>query len=148
VTLHHVPQDGSSLLLWKNFKIVSLIHLRLSSRRKPRIYFDGNRILVFGEDHIGSIILVYQVLGPEFQGLSEQTSTSGEASGGVYHLCEPPAVRFANRIRHVALGGIEGLDSMHMTCNDRFVLANTRTGNHLGSSPCPEGLLLIDLHDD
>lgn len=146
VTFHHSPQDGSSLLLWQNFQIVSLIHLRLSPRRKPQVHFDGNRIVVLGQDHIGCIILVYQILGSEFQD-ALNGNNSGEASGGVYDLKEIPAVRFANRIRHVALDGIEGLDSMQMACNDRFIVANTRTGNHLGTSPFSEGLLVIDLED-
>jgi hypothetical protein len=37
---------------------------------------------------------------------------------------------------------------MHMTCNERFLIVNTNTGNLLGSSPYAEGLLVIDLQDD
>jgi hypothetical protein len=167
VTLQHSREEGSSLLVWKvtkgdgdnddsSWEIISLIHLRLSSRRKPRISYDGNRILVFGEDHIGPIILVYQVRSaggweydddPDVSQAEEDDSHAGEASGGVYHLTKVPVVRFANRIRHVALGGIDAMDSMHMTCNERFLIVNTRTGNHLGSSPFSEGLLVIDLQD-
>ena len=160
VTLHYSREEGSSLLVWKrqqrrednapSWDIVSLIHLRLSTRRRPRVQFDGNRIIVFGEDHIGHILLVYQVCGAETVGVEDNANEdgiAGEASGGVYHLAFPPLVRFANRIRHVALDGIEAMDSLHLTCNERFLIVNTRTGNHLGSSPFSEGLLVIDLQD-
>lgn len=152
LTLHHNRDEGSSLLLWKlvknSWEVVSLIHLRLSSRRRPYIAYDGHRIIVFGEDHIGPIILVYQVLNSDDEVDFEMEHQQGEASGGVYHLTYPHAVRFANRVRHVALGGIDALDSIHMTCNERFIIVNTRMGNHLGTSPCPEGLLVIDLEDN
>lgn len=151
LTLHHNREEGSSLLLWSllkgSWEVVSLIHLRLSSRRQPYITYDGHRIIVFGEDHIGPIILVYQVLNSDDDIDFEMERHTGEASGGVYHLTHPYAVRFANRVRHVALGGIDPLDSIHMTCNERFIIVNTRMGNHLGTSPFPEGLLVIDLED-
>jgi hypothetical protein len=48
----------------------------------------------------------------------EDDSYNGEVSGGVYHLTKevPVVARFANRIRHVALGGIVDAmdDDMHM----------------------------------
>jgi hypothetical protein len=58
-------------------------------------------------------------------------------------------VRFANRIRHAALGGIEDFESLHMTCNEHFTLVNTTTGNLLsgGRIPFQGGLLVIDLED-
>jgi hypothetical protein len=152
LTLQHHPEEGSNLLLWRpsgneNFAVVSRINLSLLSRRRPCISFDGNRLIVFGEDHIGPIILVYAVCNADYF-LPEDCST-GEQSGGVYNLTNPPQVRFANRIRHVALGGIDKLDSIHMTTNERFIIVNTKTGNLLNEtfSPFSEGLLVIDLQD-
>jgi hypothetical protein len=172
VTLQHSCDEGSSLLLWKHcqanskdddankngaaYQVVSLINLRLSSRRRPRVYYDGSRLIVFGEDPVGAMILVYQMAGtevPDFEEDDEDDDGDGEASsvgggGVVYNLTSPPQVRLANRIRHVALGGMDSFDSMHMTCNERFLIVNTNTGNLLGSSPYAEGLLVIDLQDD
>ena len=73
VSLQHCPNNGSSLLLWRkdmdqslneSFRIVSCINLPLAggSAQAPRVHYDGRRILVFGQDHIGMIILVYHVL--------------------------------------------------------------------------------------
>lgn len=153
VTLHYHSVEGSSLLLWRKreneFKVVSLINLRLSSRQKPRIHYDGNRLLVFGQDHIGVIILVYHVANGDNQLPSDDDTTTGEHSGGVYNLTDQPELRFASRIRHAALGGIDRLDTIHMTANERFIIVNTKTGNLLGevAPSLPEGLLVIDLQD-
>jgi hypothetical protein len=162
VTLQHHREEGNCLLLWrannnspKQFEIVSLINLPLSSRRVPRVSYDGSRLIVFGEDHIGTIILIYHVVCDDYMGSlhrepQESSSSCGEASGGVYNFTSGrPRVRFANRIRHVALGGIDpSFDSIHMTCNERLIVVNTRTGNLLsGASPFSEGLLVIDLQD-
>ena len=156
VSLQYDQNEGSSLLLWKRdstdgeFKVVSIINLRISSRRKPRVSYDGNRLIVFGEDHIGMIILVYHVSNGDTIFPAEEDSATGEHSGGVYNLSNPPQVRFANRIRHAALGGIDRLDGIQMTTNERFIIVNTKTGNLLGGGapfPCSEGLLVIDLQD-
>mgnify|MGYP005852423977 CR=1 FL=1 len=160
VTLQHSLSDGSSLLLWQknddplsreDFKVVSMINLPLSSiARAPRIFFDGRRIIVYGSDHIGMIILVYQVLSSnEDIRHFQPTRMMEETSGGVYNFSSPPKARFANRIRHAALGGLKYYDSIHMTCNERFIIVNTKTGNCLTDSACPysEGLLVIDLDD-
>lgn len=147
VTLQHVRHEGSSLLLWKanaagKFEVASIVNLRRSTRRVPRVTYDGSRLIVFGEDHIGAIILIYNIACGEFERFEEEEC---EVSGGVYNLTSPPMIRFANRIRHAALGGIDSFDSIHMTCNERMIIVNTRTGNLLGSSPFADGLLVIDL---
>lgn len=160
VTLQHSRTEGTSLLLWRDYQIVSLINLPLWSRRIPRIHYDGTRLIVFGQDHIGAIVLIYHCA--TFQTRTELSSLKmededeewdGDGSGGVYNLLRTKkfnGVQLANRIRHAALGGLDGyaMDTMHMTCNERFLIINTRTGNLLGSSPIPEGLLVIDLLDD
>jgi hypothetical protein len=149
VTLQRHRDEGTSLLLWRQGKVVSLINVPLSPKRVPRVYYEGNRLVVFGEDHIGMIILVYNVACDDFVvATSDDDEPLGEASGGVFNLTRPPVVRFANRVRHVALGGIDTFDSIHMTCNERFLIVNTRTGNLLGECPLPEGLLVIDLLDN
>lgn len=163
VTLHYDRNEGSSLLLWRltgrtlkngeedgTFTVASLINLRLSARRKPRVSYDGNRLIVFGEDHIGMIILIYQISNGDIQFHEDDTTTTtGEHSGGVYNLTTPPQVRFANRIRHVALSGIDRFDSIHLTANERFIIVNTKSGHLLGGTSCPfsEGLLVIDLEE-
>jgi hypothetical protein len=76
--------------------------------------------------------------------------TKGQLDGGVFDMSSTSRVRFANRIRHTALGGIEDVESLRMTCNERFILVNTKTGNLLseGTIPFQEGLLVIDLEDN
>jgi hypothetical protein len=166
VTLQHSRTEGSSLLLWRfqeessSFHITSLINLPLWSRRIPRIFYDGTRLIVFGQDQIGAIFLIYHCTATSHKNNNNELSPlvspqekeecDGDGSGGVYNLTHPPrGVQLANRIRHAALGGLDdyAMDSMHMTCNERFLMVNTRTGNLLGSSPVPEGLLVIDLQD-
>jgi len=160
VSQHHSRVEGTSLFLWKKigrdvvscFRVVSQINLPLSPRRKPRIHYDGRRIIVLGEDHIGVIILVYHVYSstedvdyfPPSPG-----KKLGDESGGLYNYTVQPHVRFANRIRHAALGGLERFEGMYMTCNERFLVVNTKTGNLLGggSSPTGDGLLVVDLKE-
>eukprot|EP00980_Cylindrotheca_fusiformis_P007484 scaffold1549_cov105-Cylindrotheca_fusiformis.AAC.13 len=173
VTLQHSQREGTSLLLWRrykdddddSFRIVSLINLPLWSRRIPRIHYDGTRLIVAGQDHIGAIILIYHCATPtcqaEMPALMTQDNDNddlecnnrGDGSGGVYNLTTTRGhhkTQLVNRIRHAALGGLNDsvMDSMHMTCNERFLIINTRTGNLLGTSPIPEGLLVIDLQEE
>jgi hypothetical protein len=179
-----------------DYQVAAWINLPLSPRRVPRVYFDGTRLIVLGQDHIGIIILIYHVLSTAssledihlFQvsasvdsSSSSLSSASSSASGGqrgddhhddivagsggVYNLSidattgkRLPRVRLANRIRHVALGGLSSMDSIHMTCNERFLIVNTKTGHLLPStgvagggssdgSGAADGLLVIDLLD-
>ena len=166
VTLQHSASKGSSLLLWRknddskdstgdsttndDYRPVSIINLPLSGMsRAPRVVFDGRKILVLGQDQIGVIILVYHVLSSnEDIHFFQQETRLEETSGGVYNLTTPSRARFANRIRHAALGGLQYYDSIHMTCNDRFIVVNTKAGNLLSdfASAYAEGLLVIDLH--
>lgn len=66
VTLQHRRSEGTTLMLWQkrggSFGLTSLLNLPLSTQRKPQVAYDGKRIVVFGQDHIGLIILVYRVL--------------------------------------------------------------------------------------
>jgi hypothetical protein len=160
VTSQHSREEGTSLLLWNKrdkeepYQIVSLINLPLLPRRRPRFWYDGIRLIVFGQDHIGLIILIYHVLNSMDDDDAHLFSTlrccgGEESSGGVYNLTnDPPRVRLANRVRHVGLGGISSReDSIHMTCNERLLVVNTKTGNLLPneSSCAADGLLVIDL---
>jgi hypothetical protein len=140
-----------------------MINLPLAVQCHPAIHYDGRRLIVFGMDHIGLIILVYHVLGTrydqnEFNDTTTSSSTcsassgggGGEESGGVVQLTSERTVRFVNRIRHAGLGGLEYFDSMLMTVNERFVIVNTKTGNLIGSGVgaarnATDGLLVIDL---
>jgi hypothetical protein len=159
ITQQNSRAEGTTLLLWKKvggdldneFQVVSQINLPLSPLRKPRVHYDGRRIVVCGQDHIGVIILVYHVFSStedvEYFPLNFDTKL-GDESGGLYNFTMNPHVRFANRIRHAALGGLERFEAMFMTCNERFIMVNTKTGNLLGggASPSGEGLLVIDLY--
>uniref|UniRef100_A0A7S3KXL9 F-box domain-containing protein n=1 Tax=Amphora coffeiformis TaxID=265554 RepID=A0A7S3KXL9_9STRA len=162
-TLQHNSAHGSTLLLWKprqqedqgaTFDVETIIHLPLSSRRTPKIVYDGRRLLVYGQDHIGMILLVYHVrYSNEDMSVFDQVPVGESTSGGVVNVGHVPNTRFANRIRHVALSGMENIlyEALYMTANERFVILNTKGGNLLSSgssSPYREGLLVIDLQDE
>jgi hypothetical protein len=79
VTKQRNSDSGTTLLLWQQlkissevaldpaqFQIVSMINLPLSSRCHPEVHYDGRRLVVFGQDHIGMIILLYRVLGTRY----------------------------------------------------------------------------------
>ncbi len=56
-----------------------MINLPLSARCQPAVHFDGRRLIVFGKNHIGLIILVYQVLGTRYdQNEFEEKCREGE----------------------------------------------------------------------
>lgn len=189
VTLQYNPRTGGTLLLWKltrneqtkkeEYQLQSLINLPLMTEREPKVQFDGRRIVVFGQDHIGYIILVYQVLysmedadwfvssprhrrppvkakhSTRRQQLRRNSPPLREDDGGVVNMVyepgRPPPLRFANHIRHAALGGLASYESIHMSLNERFIMVNTKTGNLLPTShsiPYSEGLLIIDLDDN
>ena len=162
--LYALPQ-GSTILVWyftnkaePAWSIHSMINLPLTAGRRPKVHYDGNRLIVFGQDHIGFIILVYRVLSTTEHLAAAQLDDDDdgrcnhveEASGGVIHATAPARVHFVNRIRHAALGGIDSFESLRMTCNERFIVVNTKTGNLLsgGTDPFREGLLIIDLEQD
>lgn len=174
VTKQRNSDSGTTLLLWQTrkmssdidldpasqqFQIVSMINLPLSSRCHPEVHYNGRRLIVFGQDHIGMIFLVYHVLGTrydqdEFQeeeAPSKKLKGKGlEESGGVVNLLNERRLKFVNRIRHVGLGGLEYFDSFIMTANERFIVVNTKTGNLVASDRtrnASQGLLVIDLQD-
>lgn len=145
-------KDGTALLLWRkstksrSYEIASLINLPLSSKREPKVKFDGCRLLIFGQDEEGYTLLVYQVATDDAP--LENWLKKDLPSGGVYNLTNPPSVRLANQIRHKALGGIDDPDEdLHVSFNERFIAVNTRTGNQLASSQESHGLLIIDLEN-
>lgn len=168
VTKQRNSDCGTTLLLWQisnmfsaevttnpsdRFKITAMINVPISAQCHPEVHYDGRRLLVFGKDHIGLIVLVYHVLGSlfdqdEFRGSDEtKVGAKGEEAGGVTNLDKEPRIKFVNRIRHAGLDGLEYFDSMLMTANERYVVINTKTGNLIGCdgrNAC-EGLLVIDL---
>lgn len=175
VTLQHSRTDGSTLLVWMStdhrddnatFDVVSQIQLPLSPQCKPSIHYDGRRLIAFGKDHIGVIILVYHVL-TSLETIGESVTSAppspptrggGDESAGISNWTTHPRVRFINRIRHVALGGLGSLDSLIMTCNERYIMVNTKSGhlwNNYNPSQDPpgnsifaaDGLLVIDLEE-
>ena len=161
ITAHYTRQTGSRVIVWckgkaqneqtdeYGFAPVSVIDLSLSKKRKPKTYYDGRRLIVYGEDTVGMVILVYHVMQTwEDLGAFVGTNRDGSLDGGIQNLTVPGRVRLANRIRHAALGGLD-YESIFITCNERFIIVNTKTGNLLGggSTPSTDGLLVIDLED-
>lgn len=167
VGVQHHHNEGTTLSYWcyhskeNQFKLASLINLPLSPQPKPQVSFDGKRIVVFGQDHIGVIILVYKVNSQEdsqqnnhaLKRRGGKRSYMREDSGGVINFTSPLRIEYSNRIRHCGLGGFEYYDFMFMSANERFIAVNTKTGNLVTSqssheidrpTPC-EGLFLIDL---
>jgi len=172
VTSQHNREHGTVLLLWQNqflnersnvssssdLQLSAIINVPLSAQHKPQVSFDGRRLVVFGQDHIGLIILIYHVLSTRedqdsfatTKSFSAQKGSHGDDSGGVTNLGVEQRVKFVNRIRQVGLGGLEYYDSMFMTCNERFIVVNTKTGNLVGGSchcAATEGLFIIDLEE-
>jgi len=151
VTLHYTYGKGAWLFIWKKckwnkFEICATINLPLSPRQKPRIHFDGRRLIVCGQDHIGMILLIYYVLNSwedldSFTAVNQKTGDGGVTDGEV--------VKFVNCVRHGGLGGFAFYDSFYMTANERYVVVNTKTGHMLGGGATPgtDGLLVIDLQD-
>ncbi|KAL9184490.1 hypothetical protein ACHAXT_012460 [Thalassiosira profunda] len=182
VTKQRSPEAGTTLLLWQTanmfsdndrdsvtapFRITAMINLPLSAQCHPEVHFDGRRLIVFGQDHIGLIFLVYHVLSTRFdQSEFDEAKApvsprkakksrgrghrNGEESGGVVQIGKERRIKFVNRIRHAGLGGLEYFDSKLLSANERFLLVNTKSGNLIGSdgarNAC-EGLVVIDLEE-
>jgi len=177
ITKQRDSESGTTLLLWQprkisteedasdltnhQFQIVSMINLPLSSQSHPEIHFDGRRLIVFGQDHIGPIILIYHVLGTRYDqdAFSDEANTTpaeksngkgNQESGGVINLLDEHRIKFVNRIRHAGLGGLEYFDSLIMSANERFIVVNTKCGNLIasdGTRNASQGLLVIDLKE-
>ena len=179
VTKQRSPEHGNTLLLWQTnnmssdkcqganerFHISAMINLPLSTQCHPEVHFDGRRLIVFGKDQIGLILLVYHVLGTRFDQdefdesklparsslkSKKRRNKMNEESGGVVHIEGERRIKFVNRIRHAGLGGLEYYDSMLLSANERFLVVNTKTGNLVGSDGsrnASEGLLVIDLQE-
>lgn len=157
VTLQHHRDEGTTLALWQfekqtsSFVVSSLVNLPLSTQRRPSVLYDGKKLVVFGQDHIGLIILIYRVISsPEDRALNFSPPLlkgKSNSSWGVVNLNGIDTIVYMNRIRHAALGGIEYYDNILMTMNERFLIVNTKTGNLLagGHRERTDGLLVIDL---
>lgn len=182
-TLHWDPTHGSAVFVWQRNNIPStspcrdewsvraIVHLPLKARRVPVLHYDGRRLIVYGQDQIGLILLVYQVSSTaEHRAVNGWTRSTLQLDGGVYDIphqqggtgtactttengnnsAVPPVIRFTNRIRHAALGGVDDDEPLRMTCNERFIVVNTKTGNLLSATndatfASGDGLLVIDL---
>jgi len=178
VTKQRSSEVGTTLLLWQSgtissekrqdsgineqFSITAMINLPLSAQCSPEVTFDGRKIIVYGKDHIGQILLVYHVLNTRYDqdefdrermptsSPKKESSKTNEESGGVINLNDEKRIKFVNRIRHAGLGGNEYYDSILLSANERFIMCNTKTGNLIGSDGRngSEGLLVIDLQDE
>lgn len=177
VTLQHHRTEGATLALWQKssldqsvvdreekLELSAIINLPLSPQRKPQVHYDGRRLIVVGQDHIGVIVLIYHVLSTwedkemfdndPHEAYEQDENESGmprEESGGVINLSPSMRrVRYVNRIRNVGLGNLEAYDPIYCTCNERHIVINTKCGNLIGgdggTNAC-EGLFVIDLED-
>ena len=163
-TLHRSRRRGSTIFFWhhhhgdkanggKKWRVESMIQLPLNAHRIPKVHYDGRRLVVFGQDHIGLILLVYEVAGTREQLTTYQRETTSslgqQLDGNVCDLTETKRIRFVSRIRHAALDGVEDYENLYMSCNERYIVVNTKTGHMLseGAQPFREGLLVIDLND-
>lgn len=155
-TLQHHRDEGTTLVFWQfnkdshSFQMSSLINLPLSTQRRPKVLYDGKKLVVFGQDHIGLIILIYRVLSSPEDKVCSLMSSLGQGgsdnSGGVLNLNGVDSIVYMNRIRSAGLGGIEFYDNIFMTMNERYIIVNTKTGNLLGNGHREtDGLLVIDL---
>jgi hypothetical protein len=164
VTLSHGDSTGSTILLWKKcsrsgsssdqsphsdlYKVDAVVRLPLRASRIPKVHFDGRRLIVYGEDHMGHILLVYVVQSlDDIDDVNDDSSTT--SSGGGAGVIVSGSLRFARRVRHDAMGGLSEFDSLHVSANERFIVVNTKTGHQLAgrnrrSSPA-DGLLVIDV---
>ena len=155
VSVHasHENDNDMSLVVWSlsgstafDYKVCGMIHLPLCATHQ--VHYDGHRLLVLGQDHLGTILLVYHVGDAKQQG--------HDGSGGVVSL-ENSCVRFVNRIRHSSLHGKD----LRMSCNERFLLLSTTTTNssnkgHEGENDndihptrsSNDGLLIFDLESE
>ncbi|KAL3790819.1 hypothetical protein HJC23_004720 [Cyclotella cryptica] len=177
VTKQRNSEHGTTLLLWQarnflsgddyspadeHFQVVAMINLPLSARCHPEVHYDGRRLIVFGQDHIGLIFLIYHVLSTRYDQdefcdeklpppkRASRDSKGREESGGVINLLNERRIKFVNRIRHAGLGGLEYYDSLMMTANERFIVVNTKSGNLIGTDGAhnaSQGLLVIDLQE-
>mmetsp|Transcript_9260 Transcript_9260/g.17441 ORF Transcript_9260/g.17441 Transcript_9260/m.17441 type:complete len:876 (-) Transcript_9260:3776-6403(-) len=156
VTLQHHRDEGTTVALWlfdkqrSSFTVSSLVNLPLSTQRRPTVLYDGKKLVVFGQDHIGLIILIYRVISSPEDLACNVTSPvckgKSDSSGGAVNLNAVESIVYMNRIRHAALGGLEYYDNMLMTMNERYIMVNTKTGNLLdGGNSETDGLLVIDL---
>ena len=181
VTLQHHRTEGATLALWQTpsldqsvaypkepaFELSAIINLPLSPQRKPQIHYDGRRLIVVGQDHIGVIVLIYHILSTwedkemfesdtydTFHEVKDGEGESGmprEESGGVINLSPATRrVRYVNRIRNIGLGNLEPHDPIYCACNERYIVINTKCGNLIGgdggTNAC-EGLFVIDLEE-
>lgn len=156
ITLHFERGSRSSILVWRNNKeisedcsesiscrVMSMIDLPITSSRKPRVHFDGRHIIVLSKDHIGFLILIYHVRmsGEDDLYFSPHLKTGSPADGNVYNFSSTPSARFVKRVRHAVLGGLRNWESLQMTCNERYIVFNTRRSD----TNKKEGLVVIDL---
>jgi hypothetical protein len=110
---------------------------------------------VYGQDHIGYIILVYTVKMPDdgdidFGSFNQHSSphSSGLSKGADWTgagVVFSETLRFVRRIRHPALGGHMDYESLHLSANERFIVVNTKLGHELEGRHGADGLLVIDV---
>lgn len=141
-----------------DWKFLAVINVPLRSHPLlPRFHLDRNRLVIFGSDHIGCIVLIYQIVRADTENLVAERKTSAQrgrplanGSGGLHAFFRGddgmPRVRFVSRIRHPAMD-VSALDapSLQLACNERFIVVRTCRGNQIDEAAGEsDGVLIID----
>jgi hypothetical protein len=142
-----------------DWQFLAVINVPLRSHPLlPRFHLDRNRLVIFGSDHIGCIVLIYQIVRPDTENLVAERKTSAlqrgrplaNGSGGLHAFFRGDdgmlRVRFVSRIRHPAMD-VSTLDapSLQLACNERFIVVRTCRGNQIDEAAGEsDGVLIID----
>jgi hypothetical protein len=150
---------GMALLvtIWNvaDWDLLAVINVPLRLRPLSQFHLDQNRLVIFGADHIGCIIMIYQFISADTETLVADTMLrrpSANGSGGLHTFHDTkgvPRVRFVSRIRHPAMN-LSGLDPhqqqvLQLACNERFIVVRTGRGNQIDEAAGEsDGLFIID----
>lgn len=125
VTMQHASDGQASLMLWKivnnEIQMLSKVSLQLSRRQTPKIHFNGRRVVIAGQNMSSHLVLSVYLI------------TDG-------CLCEERTLQYQ--------GGLQVWDHLNLTCNDRFVMVNTKLPSNDPDKSRTQGLWVIDLRQE
>jgi hypothetical protein len=140
-------QESGILLaaIWDvaKWEMLAIINVPVKSHPLPKFHLNKNRLVIFGSDHIGCIVLIYQVISADNENVAKTQRQFGDGSGGL-HTLNWNRVRFVSHIRHPAMS-VSELENLQLACNERFIVVRTCRGNHIGNaSGESDGALIVD----